>query len=62
MSNARKNLAYESLDAPCDARDSPAMANCTIPPLQKGMPFKRKDIAKAFFDLDVSDSEPLTVS
>ncbi|KIN06928.1 hypothetical protein OIDMADRAFT_46844 [Oidiodendron maius Zn] len=26
------------------------------------MPFKRKDIAKAFFDLDISDSEPSTAS
>ncbi|RDL36559.1 Uncharacterized protein BP5553_05911 [Venustampulla echinocandica] len=33
-----------------------------MPPLRKGVPFKRKDIAKAFFDLDISDSEPSTVS
>ena len=28
----------------------------TMPPSQKGTPFKRKDIAKAFFDLDLSDT------
>lgn len=33
-----------------------------MPPSQKGTPFKRKDIAKAFFDLDISDSEPSTAS
>jgi hypothetical protein len=31
-------------------------------PSQKGIPFKRKDIAKAFFDLDISDGEPSTAS
>jgi hypothetical protein len=31
-------------------------------PSQKGAPFKRKDIAKAFFDLDLSDSGPSTAS
>ncbi len=30
-------------------------------PSQKGAPFK-KEIAKAFFDLDISDSEPSTAS
>jgi hypothetical protein len=30
-----------------------------MPPSQKGTPFKRKDIAKAFFDLDLSDAGPL---
>ena len=33
-----------------------------MPPSQKETPFKRKDIAKAFFDLDLSDSEPSTAS
>ncbi|TVY13898.1 hypothetical protein LARI1_G006212 [Lachnellula arida] len=33
-----------------------------MPPSQQGTPFKRKDIAKAFFDLDISDSRPLTAS
>ena len=33
-----------------------------MPLSQKETPFKRKDIVKAFFDLDISDSEPLTVS
>jgi hypothetical protein len=32
-----------------------------MPPLQRRAPFNRKDIAKAFFDLDISDSEPPTV-
>jgi hypothetical protein len=31
-----------------------------MPPSQKGTLFKRKDIAKAVFDLDISDSEPST--
>jgi len=33
-----------------------------MPPSQKETPFKKKDIAKAFFDLDISDSEPSTES
>jgi hypothetical protein len=33
-----------------------------MPPLEKGAPFKRKDIAKAFFDLDLSGSGPSTAS
>jgi len=33
-----------------------------MPPLQKGTSFKRKDIAKAFFDLDLADSEPSPAS
>ena len=33
-----------------------------MPPSQKETPFKRKDIAKAFFDLDISDSEPSAAS
>ncbi|TVY91793.1 hypothetical protein LAWI1_G002175 [Lachnellula willkommii] len=33
-----------------------------MPPSQQGTPCKRKDIAKAFFDLDISDSRPLTAS
>jgi hypothetical protein len=32
-----------------------------MPPSQKETPFKRKDIAKAFFDVDLSD-EPSTAS
>ena len=32
-----------------------------MPPSQKETPFKRKDIAKAFFDLDLSD-KPLIAS
>jgi hypothetical protein len=32
-----------------------------VPPSQKGTPFKRKDIAKAFFDLDLSGG-PSTAS
>lgn len=31
-----------------------------MPPLQRRASFNRKDIAKAFFDLDISDSEPPT--
>jgi hypothetical protein len=33
-----------------------------MPPSQKGTPFKRKDIAKAFFDLDLSDAGPSNAS
>jgi hypothetical protein len=33
-----------------------------MPPSEKGAPFKRKDIAKAFFDLDLSDSGSSTAS
>jgi hypothetical protein len=33
-----------------------------MPPSEKGAPFKRKDIAKAFFDLDLSGSGPSTAS
>lgn len=33
-----------------------------MPPSQKETPFRKKDIAKAFFDLDISDSEPSTAS
>ena len=33
-----------------------------MPPSQKGTPFKRKDITKAFFDLDLSDAEPSNAS
>jgi len=32
-----------------------------MPPSQNGTPFKRKNIAKAFFNLDLSD-KPLTIS
>jgi hypothetical protein len=33
-----------------------------MPPSQNGMPFTRRDIAKAFFDLDFSDSGPSIAS
>jgi len=33
-----------------------------MPPSQKETSFRKKDIAKAFFDLDISDSEPSTAS